>query len=378
MIPRILNKFSQIGLEDVRVEFKKEIEILSSLTDKRPLVYYMGWTGHQNLGDEVLYEAHKTLFPNLRFIPFRKLSPASSLIRLVRRKGFAAGFLGGGTLINQSPAWIDYIKRVQAYGLPVYCFGTGVTEDKFKFDFEKTNLKQWTPVLDTMPFVGIRGPRSMELLESVSFRKAKQIGDTALALAPAKMFAKKRNKVIGLNYGISRKTLMWGDNKNYTKQITAIIKGLIEQGYEIRLLPVWPDDIESNTSLLKYAGSKRCSMRIAYDNLNDYNKELNECSFFIGQKLHSTIFACMQRIPSIMIEYQPKCMDFMRSINLEDYVIKTSECTPDKIIEMIDLLSGNYDRIRETIDKQIIRYQEIQRGYAEDIEKQLIESVKNQ
>lgn len=363
----IAGKVKNIGLE-----LRKEQAILKALAGKEPLVSYIGWTGHNNLGDEILYEAHQALFPGVRFVPFRSHPLAALYCRLRGRQLYRAAFLGGGTLINQSPTWLRKIKRCQRQGLPLYCFGTGVTEDRFRHPTEKTDLKQWVPVLETFEFVGVRGPRSERLLKKAGCEKVSVVGDAALALAPPKRTYHKPNRVIGLNYGLVKENTIWGDARTYTKNIAAVIKRLIGDGYEVRLLPVWDQDIKSNQELLRLVDSPRCTLRAAFENLESYAGELDQCGIFIGQKLHATIIACSRRIPSIMIEYQPKCRDFMASIDMEVYTLKTSQCIPDTMVGLIQKLYEGHQDIVSKLDKRVLGYQGLQNKHASKIEAGLL------
>lgn len=359
-------------LKNVGIELRKERAIFEALDSKAPLVSYIGWTGHNNLGDEILYEAHQALFPRLRFVPYRPYSAALIYSRFKRRRLYAAGFLGGGTLINQSPVWLRKIKHLQRQGLPMYCFGTGVTENKFRDQSEKTDIKEWSSVLNTFEFVGLRGPRSARLLIEAGCNKVSLVGDTALALAPSRYRYNKPSKIIGFNYGLVKENKIWGDTLAYTKNVVQIINDLIAAGYEVHLLPVWDQDIKSNQELLILVDSPACTMYTNFSSLEDYRKELSKCGVFVGQKLHATIISCLQRIPSIMIEYQPKCRDFMASINMERYTLKTSQCTPDVVMAMIQELYTNHQSIAGELNEQILGHRKLQYKLAHEIEAQLL------
>ncbi len=370
------SKFDAIlqQIKDQKIEVKKERDILNALSANKPLVSYIGWTGHNNLGDEILYQAHQALFPRLSFVPYRAQSVAAVVRSLQGKQLYVAGFLGGGTLINQSPAWIRKIARLERQNLPIYCFGTGVTENEFRMAFEKTSIEEWTKTLARFDFVGIRGPRSMKLLKQAGFKKAQQIGDTALALAPAKAKKRPAGKVIGLNYGLVKENQIWGDADTYTDNMVATAKQLIAAGYELHLLPVWDKDIESNQKLLERINSPKCTMRLCFDSLENYTKELDQCSLFIGQKLHASIMACMERIPTIMIEYQPKCRDFMASVDMEDYVIKTSDCDPKTLMALTAKLEKNKSAVAKRLDERVSYYRALQYKLAKQIEDKLLQA----
>lgn len=367
-----VGKAAQFYAGEYKRESKKELQVLRGVAGAKPMISYMGWTGHNNLGDEILYDAHVALFPRMNVVPFRR-SGLLQTVETVRRKPlYVAGFLGGGTLINQSDSWLKRIAFLQAKQLPIYCLGTGVTESNFRAKHERTTMQEWVAALKTFKFVGIRGPYSAKQLTEAGFADFTVTGDTALALAKPTYAARKNSKVIGLNYGLIKENLIWGDADEYTQNMAALIKRLIAEGYSVKLLPVWDKDIASNRALLKLVDDPKCTMTLAFDTLESYQRELAECRLFIGQKLHATIMACMDRIPSIMIEYNPKCRDFMASVNMEQFVLKTSECTPDIVLATVSKLDQHYDNVQKELDERIMHYRTLQFETAKKIEDELL------
>ncbi len=358
--------------EELAREGSKERDIIRGIKSGKPVVSYMGFTGHNNLGDEILYDAYKALFPELVLVPFRDSKTLKLYAKLHKKPMYVAGFLGGGTLINQSTRWLNQIAVLQEQGLPIYCLGTGVTVSDFREKHEKTSMNEWVKTLETFKQVGVRGPYSKKMLEDAKFKNFVVTGDTALTLAPAKMPKRPGTKVIGFNYGLVKQNQIWGDANTYTENIVQSIKNFIKDGYEIRLLTVWDKDIPSTEALVKLVDDPKCTMRLCYKTLEDFNHELAECEYFIGQKLHASIMACMERIPTIMIEYQPKCRDFMASVDMEDYVIKTSDCTPEGLKKLFNKLEKNAGTIQKTLDKRVTGYQKIQKQEAAKITKQLV------
>lgn len=365
-------KAAKFYADEIKREGAKEARVLKGMQGPKPMVSYMGWTGHNNLGDEILYDAHVALFPRLNIVPFRKSGLLDAAEKSRRKPLYVAGFLGGGTLINQSDSWLQRIAYLKTKQLPLYCLGTGVTEDDFRAKHENTSMEAWVPVLKTFTFVGIRGPYSARRLKAARFSDFTITGDTALALADEAYTPRSKAKVVGLNYGLIKQNQIWGDADTYTENIVKLVKRLIADGYQVKLLPVWDKDIASNRELLKRIDNPACSLHLAFDSLPAYRAQLAECSFFIGQKLHATIMACMDRIPSIMIEYNPKCRDFMASVDMEDYVLKTSEATPERVLERLNSLDTNYAKVQKTLDKKVIHYRALQYKTAAQIEDDLL------
>lgn len=373
MIKRIINA-ARFYEDEFKREGAKAITAIKASRSNKPSFSYMGWVGHNNLGDEILYDAHKVLFAGENVVPFTQSNIVKAVQKLSKKPAYKAGILGGGTLINQSSSWITQMRALQARQpeLPLFCLGTGVTEDAFRAKHEQTSLKEWVGVLEGFEFVGVRGPYSLAALEKAGFAKAVITGDTALSLAPDTFTPRTKHKVIGFNYGLVKENQIWGDPNSYSEQVAQTIKQLLDQGFEVRLLPVWDKDIASNKALLERVSDPRCTMVECFDTLGHYVAELEKCDLFIGQKLHATIMACMQRVPSVMVEYQPKCRDFMASVDMEQYIIKTSDFTPDAVQKLVGELIAKTPQLQKKLDTRIMGYKKIQSDIARRLESQLL------
>lgn len=360
----VIEGLRQVRLHDLAIEARKEGQIVRALRSGRPLASYIGWTGQGNLGDEVLYDAHVAMFPAMSIVPFRP-DVTVRIARAVRPRlpGFVAGFLGGGTLINQSEVWLRRIRALQSRGLHVACMGGGVTPPEFQHSFERTSLREWVPVLRSLTFLGVRGPLSQRLLSEAGL-DAPITGDPALALTPAVAPPYQETGVVGINIGVSSKTLMYGDPAAYLTAMSATVRELVAMGLTVRLLPVCAADMPSNEHVLAEVSSPACSLVSAYDDLSAYNAELQQCSAFVGEKLHATILATMQRVPSLMLAYQPKCEDYMASIGQERNCVRTDAIHATDIARRISALLESSTQARRDLDSQVLRLCDAQRAAA--------------
>jgi len=361
----------QVRPRDFAVELAKELEIINGFKQQSHLASYVGWTGQGNLGDEVLLQSHQLLFKDFSVVPYRPESRFQIKTQAkFQSSGFKLGFLGGGTLINQSPAWLRRIQELQLRGLPMFCMGAGVTTEQFRPAFERTSIPEWIQVLETMEFVGVRGPFSQQALADFGYA-APILGDPAIAFAPFMSPLPASRKVIGFNFGISKKTLLLPNSDGFLPNVVKLIKALIEEGKEVILLPVCAEDVASNKAVLSIVNNGACTMRVCYESLDDYNSALLECGLFIGQKLHSTVLATILRIPSIMIEYQPKCRDYMASIEMEDYVVKTSVFEVNAILDKLQNLEDHYFSVRAKLENQVAKFRSLQFAKAKQISEQV-------
>lgn len=131
----------------------------------------------------------------------------------------------------------------------------------------------------------------------------------------------------------------------------------------------WKDDLTSNIRLQKEINNQKCELVAeCYRSFESYIKEVAGCEYFIGQKLHSTIIATMCRIPSIMIGYRPKNLDYMKSINMEKYLLPISDFTKNGALLLLDKLFSDSDRVQMELDKEITNLVKIQKEWAKKLQ----------
>ena len=65
------------------------------------------------------------------------------------------------------------------------------------------------------------------------------------------------------------------------------------------------------------------------------------CELIVGQRLHALVLAAAAGVPGIMLEYQPKCRDFMESIECSERSFRTDHLSAGQLIEALDELSSS-------------------------------------
>lgn len=118
---------------------------------------------------------------------------------------------------------------------------------------------------------------------------------------------------------------------------------------------------------MEKVSNNKLKLILKYSSFNEYVNEIQKCEFVIAQKLHASVIATMHRLPTITLEYNPKCADYMESVKMHNYIIKTSDVTEKKLIEKCHDIQKNKTSIINTLDKEVSRYKKIQITYAKEI-----------
>jgi len=319
-------------------------------------VRYLGWLGYGNLGDEALYEAIHQLFRETTAFYYR--SYMSRVLSFMPNARFDAVFLGGGTLINHLPTYLDLFRAVNADARVV--FGTGVADPAFtdSLGAPYTTLSGWTECLKEAHYVGVRGPHSARLLREWGVaREVRVVGDPALYFAVDEPH-RGSGRVIGINLGTTSNKLWGGDDERLLQDVTRELQTLADRGWSIRFFPVIASDVATMRKVMEALPAERCFLVEYGGDAQTFVEAVRLVDVFVGEKLHSVVLAVCGGVPSVMLEYHPKCRDFMASIDREAFVVRTDTVGPRSIVERVETLASGTDSEHRA-------WLEVARGYRE-------------
>jgi len=274
---------------------------------------YIGWVGHENLGDEACYDAVKAFLKNSHaLVPWdRGRWPRKALPDLC--------IVGGGTLLD-----IRFKRREQALvypmfnnGIPVVFWGSGVVTP-----YGKTLHPKVAAILRGSKFVGVRGPRSKKILAAKGFPNVEIIGDPALFLRNdhSETPYKKNSDTIAINIGHTRNNL-YGTEKHVLEQTKILIQLLERIGFNILLFSVWPED----NKLLNQVKGKNVRLLPWSPNINNLLGIFKQCYCVVGLKLHAVVLSATVGVPFVSLAYREKCFDFVESLDLDKWAVRTDK-----------------------------------------------------
>ncbi|MGD1855063.1 MAG: polysaccharide pyruvyl transferase family protein [Leptolyngbyaceae cyanobacterium] len=312
---------------------------------------YVGLVGRGNLGDEILADVICAYFKQrLRLYSPMQMGPLVPYAE--KLLGYKAYFLGGGTLIKQVSEHLKRIRKLQSKypNAKFIVFGTGVGDiamwEKFGI---KTDIEPWREILNKSDFLGVRGPISKQYLDSWNLDKpVKVIGDGAILLARNYITPKTLNRSIGLNLG----SLLTRDGKFHGGDEQAVhdfyiklLRYLKSENFKVTFFPMQAFEVEKMTSIAKEAELSEFQISPAFKQpIADTIANLEAQDIFIGERLHSSIFATCAYTPTIMLEYRTKCLDFMASIHCEDWNIRTDQLELDTVVDRINYFHNNMEK----------------------------------
>lgn len=324
--------------------------------------FYIGYTGHGNLGDEALRDAiFEMFFPKIIFSESKGM-----LVRFLEKckiLNFDLLMLGGGTLVFKSEEVLKNLMETSIKKRVI--FGTGVANHEFWKDIPGLygNRESWNKVLKEVDYLAVRGPGSQKILNSNQLgRSVRVIGDPVLYFTREQVIKKRNKKMLGVNIGATgnghEKNLLWGRNEeDFLNRFAQFLRVMVDDGWFLEVMPVCDEDLGAISYVIKESGrEKEIGIFQKYKSVHKTIDRMIGFDVFIGQKLHSAVLACCANTPAVMVEYRPKCRDFMESIQMEDFVIRTDQFTPQKAKEYVEQLYQHLDFYQEKINRVCLNY----------------------
>jgi len=332
--------------------------IRQSFTARAPRMAYIGgFFGHDNLGDEALYDAAELLFDGCSMLKFPRKPWLAGIAKVLPRIDCA--ILGGGTLINRIESWRELAGRCFDIFELSCVFGTGVAHPSFwsSQDGWKDSLAEWKSILAGCSYVGVRGPLSAELLADAGLDEVEVVGDPSLTFAknesPDSSYVPDS---IGLNIGQAAGH-MWGSEDRVVEESAKL--ATLAREWQVTWFVVYPPDVPVTEKAAELSGTAG-DIRRVYHDVNEYMELVKPLSTFVGMKLHATALATCAYVPSVMLEYRPKCRDYMKSIGQDEVTLRTDRFRAQEVWEIVSAWNSQrqkaskalYDAVRQLSETQ--------------------------
>lgn len=338
---------------------------------------YLGWIGWHNLGDEVMFEACRRCLPRVRWtaLPFDDIPPRGFRLRLrdhyaravARLAGDTVALLGGGTIVNRTPAWLAQYRRLGRLArTPVPVFGSGVADPAFwsgRPGWRDTRA-EWRAELARLPRVGVRGPLSRRLLEDAGCRGVVVCGDPGLAFhrGPGATAPSERRRV-AINVGAAQGAV-WGSEARMLAELAGAARRLAAAGYDVRIFPVWDRDVAVCRVVARQAGLAEAVVDPLLRDAADALSYLDRFDVIVSVKLHAAVLAAAAGVPFVAVEYQPKVRDFTASIAWERFTLRSDAFAAADVERAVREIAGDLAAVRQHIGARVGELAESLRAYA--------------
>jgi polysaccharide pyruvyl transferase WcaK-like protein len=310
--------------------------------DTAPLasgIGYLGWSGRGNLGDDALLEVIRAALPEapITFVPM----DVPGLLRHLGQRPTAGRarrhlVLGGGTAVGRANWRAAVRASALSCGATRNLVGVGVEDPSFNGVHSFSGhgeLARWSSTLREFSRVTVRGPRSAELLADVGV-DAQVVGDPALLLAPETALAGPRagsTIAVSLGYGDD----LWGhDHEQVIAVVVGVLSQLVKEGWGVRLIVMNKSDLRHATRVQTALDGYDVVVR-SPTTAAEYFEATADCSVMLAERLHAGVLASCADLPAVMLEYQPKCRDFMRSIGADDLCVRTDALSVSGLLGLV-------------------------------------------
>ncbi len=356
--------------------------------DKKYKILLLGWYGYNAIGDDIIAEVTKRLFfegaeekgIKLQFVPlsgvkdFKHRMIHSYLIKndLI--------IIGGGSILGLDSMNLyltifgfdkfNLHKISRNRKTPLVIFGGGFRREKEKLpEKDRIHMRE---LFDRAILKGVRGPVSQQLFISNGIvNEVDVIGDPALSFYPIPV----NNKLNGdFNVGMNVRFMKTGEpqylkNEEIYTIFAKLADYFVEEGAQIYFFSFTENEHDSDTEaakkVIKLMKHKNNPKLIPFS-----NEALKMCSligkfdYLISQRLHPCILGWVQKVPNIGFEYQfLKTTDFMKSIGMDDFIIRTDDFSFDAYIEKYEKIKQNRQSIIECSQEYIEGWKKKQREF---------------
>lgn len=318
---------------------------------------YIGGQGDANLGDEAMLDAAQRLLPKAQLIPigFPRQEKRLEKWGLSGKRYFNSVILGGGTLINEY-IWAEQVQTALRQGLPLWSLGTGVGSCGFGHS-EQVNLRVWKALLPDFQKIGVRGPLSQRSLQQIGIERVQVIGDLALSLAQERAVSPSRMPCFALNTTAPPARARDQGDYSALQEMEETLCELVRQGWQPIPIAMHRDDVAPLRQLLERVGQSSLPIPIL-QNAEQFFQRVQECHFTLAVRLHTAVLSCCVGVPPLMLGYRNKCLDFMLSMDLEDWHIGLEHAEPGEILTRTRALVNQAESLRPLILQRALHWKQ--------------------
>ena len=308
----------------------------------------IGWYGRGNAGDDRMLYCLKRYFNEQDFFVASGFGDAEQKIDQLNSCDYV--LIGGGGIILRG--FGKYARLIEQIRPNLGCIGISVESA------HKDNQALIDIILDRSDFVLVRDSRSKELLKHY---KKVIVGPDITYLYPFETIIPTDQDICGINLRAwhlwhwehgSRISKFLNSLRGYLpnlSQIYPLRKWSPQQAYDIlskKFEEIYP------IPLFTIPNKKKSDIYVLEEFFQNVPIKFNPDDYksgryFVGMRLHSVIFAAQMGIPFLSLSYQPKNIEFCKSIDLVNLSIDLYNLP--ELNKKIDFIKENFNIIRNQL-----------------------------
>lgn len=142
---------------------------------------------------------------------------------------------------------------------------------------------------------------------------------------------------IGLNASDCHGQL-WGNLEQTQASLAGLVRWLNAAKHRVTFIPVDPGDVAACIDVARRTGMTEPSIGTVYSTAQAFLKKVETLDLLVAVKLHAAILSAAANVPFVLLQYQPKCLDFALSLKWEEFAPRTDMLTDTVLIDRVSLL----------------------------------------
>lgn len=323
----------------------------------------LGWYGKGAHGDDIIEITTKKLFEDVARIKHLSLEwvTDSNKADLV--------IIGGGSILGVDS--MHLYERLKNIGVPLVFFGGGFRREKRDIGLEY--IRGMKELFKKAVLKGVRGYLTQQFFVQIGIEDTEVIGDPSITFQPVKVEQLPRKFKVAVSVRSMGKTgePQYVANEINFRNIATICDFLVEK-YQAQLYfftfteNVHDSDSEGIKEVISRMRYKDGHTLIPFEtNTEELFSLLGQMDYIVSQRLHPTILGWIQSVPHVAFEYQfGKTADFMQSIGMGEFVIRTDEFSMELYKKKLARLMKEKEVINSQAQKSINYWRNKQRNFA--------------
>ncbi len=278
----------------------------------------------------------------------------------------------GGSLLGNCGHYPirDIDKWYDKVDTPIAIFGTGYRYEPGKEPLNQVRRRRLQLLFEKAEVISVRGHKTMQHLKEngIDTSKVISLGDPVMA-CDIKL-EREPTCLMGNVRDSPHNEIKHVSNKRVQSVMAKIYDWLIER-YDLPLKLLSFRHVGSDSDLLgaeKTVNKMRNADRVIIEAPNDFREAVSlmrNAALWFGQRLHPTVFAGVNEIPFVGVEYQfDKMIDWGSTVGIDGYV-NTKDFTLDKFKEKLWRVPRNMRRLKAALPVRVEEINEVARKIME-------------